>query len=276
MYAIVQSVADKIFKEINPGIEECPHIVNYFVEKLEIRTKDFEGIFKPVYDDLKVLLSRINKNSLHLSQLSYLLSSNLILHNKLDDALKYNQMAVDISEKIDNSHPLVALLYRDKAYIYKKLGNSEKAIQYSLKDIEILEKYQGKYDDLLPDSYFALSKTYEGIHNYQKAVEYNLKAIKYEQKRTKQRTLSLSYLYQNLAYYYAKLNNLHHASLFIDKAVESYSDKNRTNKSEYNQLIRDKKKFNSMYEIELIIRKLKYPIMIFIAIFLVSVFYLII
>jgi len=79
-----------------------------------------------------------------------LLSSNLIKHNKYEEALRFNQLAVEISEKIDKKHPIVALFYRDKAFIHKKLGDAGKAIYYSLKDIEILERSAGKYDDLLP------------------------------------------------------------------------------------------------------------------------------
>jgi len=266
LYAIKPEVAQEIIEIVNPGIEECPRIVNYFVGKLESPTKDFENVFLPVFTQLATLLDKINKNSLHLAQLCYLLSSNLLSHNKLDEALSYNQLAVDISVEIDDRHPLVALFYRDKAYIHKKLGDPDKAIFYSLKDIEILERYEGKYDDLLPDSYFALSKTYEAVQNYNKAVEYNLKAIKYEQKRNPKRSLNLSFLYQNLAYYYAKLNNLHHASMFINKAVESYKKESKKDKSDFIQLMRDKKKFNSLYEIELMIRKLKYPIIIFVGI----------
>jgi tetratricopeptide (TPR) repeat protein len=238
--------------------------VAYFSSGLEKTTQDYEKSFLPLYNLLVVVLRKINKNSLHLAHLSYMLSSNLIKYNKFDEALQFNQMAVDISEQIDNRHPLVALFYRDKAYIHKKLGNPVKAIYYSLKDIEILERHAGKYDDLLPDSYFALSKTYESIQDYKKAVEYNLKAIKYEKRRTRKKSLNLSSLYHNLAYYYAKLNNLQHASMFINKAVESFSAEKTKNKGEYLKLIKDQKKFNSLYEIEILIKKYKIPIIVFI------------
>jgi tetratricopeptide (TPR) repeat protein len=269
-YCIKPTIADSIIHEIQPGIEECSKVVNYYSDKLEIHKLDFEKGFRPIYDQLVVLLDKINKNSLHLAQLCYLLSSNLIRFNKFDEALVYNQMAVEISEKIDNRHPIVALFYRDKAFIHKKLGDANKSIYYSLKDIEILERSAGKYDDLLPDSYFALSKTYEGIHDYQKAVEYNLKAIKYEKKRSRKKSINLSNLYHNLAYYYVKLNNLHHASMFINKAVEAFSKDKQKDKNEYLQLVKDQKKFNSLYEIEIRIKKLKIPILIILAL-LVSV-----
>jgi hypothetical protein len=262
LYAIKSTIAESILENVNPGIEECPRIVNYFVNKLELPRKEGEATFIHLYRQLSYLLQKIKKNSLHLAQLSYLLSSSLVSYKKYNEALYYNELAVEISERIDERHPLVALFYRDKAYIHKKLGNPKKSIIYSLKDIEILERHEGKYDDLLPDSYIALSKTYEVVHNYKKAIEYNLKAIKYEQKRTSERPLNLSYLYQNLAFYYAKLNNLHHASLFINKAVESFTQERKKGNGEYMQLKRDQKKFNSLYEIELIIRKLKYPILI--------------
>jgi tetratricopeptide (TPR) repeat protein len=265
LYAIKQTVAEEIIQNINPGIEECPKLVNYYIHKLELQIKDTASTFFPLFKQTSHLLQKIKKNSLHLAQLSYLLSSNLINYKKYDEALYYNALAVEISERIDEHHPLVALFYRDKAFIHKKLGNHKKAIIYSLKDIEILERHEGKYDDLLPDSYFALSKTYEVAHDYKKAIEYNLKAIKYEQMRSQKRTLNLSYLYQNLAYCYAKLNNLHYASLFINKAVESFIQDNKKDK-EYLQLIRDQKKFNSLYHIESIIRNLKYPIMILVGI----------
>jgi tetratricopeptide (TPR) repeat protein len=154
------------------------------------------------------LLSKIQGKSFQLAQLSYLLSSNLMKFKRFHDSLKYNELAIKISEEVDEKHPVVALFYRDKALINKFLGHQDKAILYSLKDIEILEKHAGKYDDLLPDSYFSLSKTYEQQKNYEKAVEYNLKAIQFETKRKKKRSLNLSGLYHNLAYYYVKLNNL--------------------------------------------------------------------
>jgi hypothetical protein len=261
LYAIKPSVSDKILSEINPGIEQCPRIVNYLLDSMGIPEKSYEGTFSNNYKLLGSLLERINTESLHLAQLSYLLSTNLIKFSKFNEALKYNQLAVDISEKIDNQHPLVALFYRDKALIYKKLGNTNKAVYYNLKDIEILERQHGRYDHLLPDSYIALSKTYESMRDFHKAVEYNLKAIHFEQNKRRRKSNNLSYLYQNLAHYYSKLNNLKHASIFINKAVEFYSNQKRKNKLEYHQLIKDQRKFNSLYKIEQTIRKLKYPIL---------------
>ena len=139
-YSLKPEVAKSVLNEARPGIEECSKIVNYFSDKLEVNKLEFENGFEPLFNQLAVLLDKINKNSLHIAQLSYLLSSNLIRYNKYAEALIYNQMAVEISEKIDSRHPLVALFYRDKAFIHKKLGDSNKAIYYSLKDIEILEE----------------------------------------------------------------------------------------------------------------------------------------
>lgn len=267
-YAIKPAVAEEIISRYHPGIEQTAKIINYFSAKLEQRKMDFEKGFLPIFHQLSFLFEKIDNHSLHLAQLSYLLSSNLIKYKRFDEALQYNQLAVDITQQIDNKHPLVALFYRDKAYIHKKMGDTGKAIYYSLKDIEILERFEGKYDDLLPDSYFALSKTYEGIRNYEKAVEYNLKAIKFEKKRNNNKSVKLSSLYHNLAYYYLKLNNLHHASMFINKAVESFSSEKLKAKSQYFQLIKDQKRFNYMYEIEQLIKKYRIPIIAFFGIIL--------
>jgi tetratricopeptide (TPR) repeat protein len=263
-YKINPAIAENIINEIKPGIEECPRIIKQFSDKLELPKLANEKCFYSIYDQIAVLLERIKKDNLHLAHLSYLLSSNLIRYNNYKEALKYNELAVEISEKIDKTHPLVALFYRDKAYIHRKLGNSKKAICYNLKDIEILELQGGKYDELLTDSYYAISKTYESIRNFDKALEYNLKAIKFEKKKNTNNSSNLSGLYQNLANYYSKLNNLQHASLSINKAVESYTDEKNKSKIHYIQLIKDQKKFNSLYEIELLIKKFKYPILILI------------
>ncbi len=241
----------------SPSAGQCPTIINYFTKKLESHKLDYEKEFVPLYKMVESLLSSVQGNSFQLAQLSYLLSSNLMKHKRFHDSLKYNELAIKISEDVDKKHPVVALFYRDKAMIHKFLGNPEKAILYSLKDIEILEKHAGKYDDLLPDSYFSLSKTYEQQKNFEKAVEYNLKAIQFETKRKKKRILNLSGLYHNLAYYYVKLNNLKNASLFINMAVEIFNEGKNKNENHYKLLLRDQKRFNSLFEFEQFILKYK-------------------
>ena len=237
--------------------EQCPTIINYFSKKLENPKLDCEKEFSPVFAKLESLFAKIQGKSFQLAQLSYLVSSNLMKFKKFQEALKYNELAIKISEEVDEKHPVVALFYRDKALLHKFLGEPDKAIHYSLKDIEILEKHAGKYDDLLPDSYFSLSKTYEQQKNYQKAVEYSLKAIQFETKRKKKRSLNLSGLYHNLAYYYVKLNNLRSASIFINKAVETFNEEKSKNESHYKMLLRDQKRFNSLFEFEKFILKYK-------------------
>lgn len=261
-YTIKPSLARQVLKKYSPGTEECSRLINHFLDKLETSGLNSEDEFLPLYTNIKEVLKKIAQPSIHLAQLSYMLSSGLFKINKLDEALEYNQLAVEISEKIDKSHPVVALYYRDKAHIHKKLGDPWKAIIYGLKDIEILEKYPGKYDELLPESYYALSKAYEMAQNYQKAVEYNLKAIKFEKRRLTRKNPNLSRLYHHLAHYYLKLNNLEDASLSINKAVEMYSEEKTNENVQYRQLIEDQQKFNYLYFTGLKLRKFKYPILI--------------
>lgn len=268
-YGLEADTCIKIQDKYKPDAEQCSTIIDYFSSKLEAGKLDYHKEFLSLYKPIASLLKKISGNSFHLAQLSYLLSTSLTNYQKYDEALIYNQRAIEISEKIDKKHPLVALFYRDKAAIYKKLGDSVNAIFYSLKDIEILEKHAGKYDDLLPDSYFALSKTYEGIHNYEKAVEYNLKAIQFEKKRKRRKTLNISGLYHNLAYYYVKQNKLKDASLFINKAVESFIADKQSNNKHYELLLRDQKRFNSLFEFEQFIIKYKYLLLVSAGIFLI-------
>jgi tetratricopeptide (TPR) repeat protein len=270
-YGLPANIARSILEKGKPTFEDCSALINYLSSCLEKEKPDFELEFTPVYKKLEYLFQKISGKSFHLAQLSYLLSSNLVRFKKFEEALKYNQLAVDISESIDRRHPSIAIYYRNKALIHKKLGDSEMSIYYSLKDIEILELNAGRYDDLLPGSYFNLSKTYEDLHNYEKAIEYNLKAIQVEKKRKPQRFINLSGLYHNLAYYYMKLNNLHDASKFIDKAVESYSMGKNTNNEQFKTLLRDQKRFKSLFRFEQFVIKYKYPILIFLIIILLLI-----
>jgi len=269
LYGIDEASSIKIIRAYHPEPEQVATIIDYFSNKLETSHLNYEKEFIPIYNNLNSLFQKVSGNTLHFAQLSYLLSTNLIKFRKYDDALKFNQKAIQISEAIDRKHPIVALFYRDKAYIYKKLGDTINAIFYSLKDIEILEKHSGKYDDLLPDSYFALSKTYEGIQNYEKAVEYNLKAINFEKKRKQKKALSISGLYHNLAYCYVKQNKLKDASLFINKAVETFESENRLDDKHYKLLLRDQKRFNSLFEFEQFILKYKNLMIVTAGVFLV-------
>ena len=265
-----------LLKDYSPTAEHCSTIINYFSQRLENPKLDYEKEFLPIYEKLKLLLDNISGNSFQLAQLSYLVSSNLIRYKKFEESLKYNEQAIKISEAVDKKHPVVALFYRDKALIYKFLGNSEKAIVYSLKDIEILEKHAGKYDDMLPDSYFSLSKTYEQQRNYEKAAEYGLKAIQFEQRRKKKRTLNLSGLYHNLAYYYVKLNKMKNASIFINKAVETFNENRQKNENHYKVLLRDQKRFNSLFEFEKFVSKYKNVMLVLGGLFLIALVWAII
>jgi len=267
-YGLDTDTCQEIVHKYRPNAEQCSIIIDYFSSKLETGKLDYDKEFLPLYQLLKSVFKKISGKSFHLAQLSYLLSTNLTNYQKYEEALIYNQRAIIIAESIDKRHPLVALFYRDKASIYKKIGDSENAIFYSLKDIEILEKHAGKYDDLLPDSYFALSKTYEGVHNYEKAVEFNLKAIQFEKKKKRSKKLNISGLYHNLAYYYMKQNKLKDASLFINKAVESFIAGKHKNEKHYQILLRDQKRFNSLFEFEQFILKYKHLLLISAGIFL--------
>lgn len=269
LYSIREVVRETILETYCPEPEQIATIIDYFSKRLEANQLDYQEEFLPIYNKLKSVIQKVSGNTFHLAQLSYLLSTNLIKYQQYEDALLYNQRAIQISEAIDSKHPIVALFYRDKAYIYKKLGDTVNAIFYSLKDIEILEKHAGKYDDLLPDSYFALSKTYEGIQNYEKAVEYNLKAINFEKKRKRKKSLSISGLYHNLAYCYVKQNKLKDASLFINKAVETFESENHASNKDYKLLLRDQKRFNSLFEFEQFILKYKRLMLVAAGLFLV-------
>ncbi len=262
LYGIKPEQARLIIENNKPNFEDCSALINPIIAKLEKSNLDFEKEFTPIYDKLKYLLPMINGHSFHLAQLSYLLSSNLVKYKKYEEALKYNQLAVEISESIDKKHPSIAIFYRNKALIHKKLGDNNLSIYYSLKDIQILEQNGGKYDDLLPGSYFNLSKTYEDVQNYEKAIEYNLKAIQFEKKRKPERYHNLTGLYHNLSYCYMKMNNMRNASLFIDKAIESFSSAKMVNKEQYKILLRDQRRFKSLYRIEKFILKFKYPLIL--------------
>jgi tetratricopeptide (TPR) repeat protein len=267
-YGLKGEVCESIIESNLLSAEQCSTIINYFSGKLENSKLNYEKEFLPLFTQLESLLSKIKGRTFQLAQLSYLLSSNFMKFKKFNDALKYNELAIKISKDVDEKHPVVALFYRDKALLYKFLGEPDKAILYSLKDIEILEKHAGKYDDLLPDSYFSLSKTYEQQKNYEKAVEYSLKAIRFESKRKRKRSLNLSGLYHNLAYYYIKLNNLENASISINKAVESFNEGKSKNENHYKILLRDQKRFNSLFEFEQFILKYKKVMLILAGLFL--------
>lgn len=268
-YGIKPEVAEEVLTNYPPTPEHCPALINSFKTRLENTEIDYETEFVPMLAHVKSILSKINGETLHLAQLSYLFSSNMVKFKLYSDALKYNQLAIDISEVVDKKHPVVALFYRDKSLIYKKLGRLNDAISSSLKDVEILETHSGKYDHLLSDSYLALSKTYEGVQNYEKAAEYNLKAIQYKKKkRVKQGAMDISGLYHNQAYYYVRMNNMAGASQFINKAVDSLKNNPSINKEHYKILLRDQKKFNSLFEFERFLMKYKFVILAFGAMFL--------
>jgi len=270
LYGIKPEFAHYLVDNKITTVENCSALINYFTSKLENSKLDLEKEFEPLFAKMKNIFTNISGTSLKLAQLSYLLSSNLFKYKKYQDALKYNQLAVDISEKIDKKHPSIAIFYRNKAIIHKKLGDNNLSIYYSLKDIEILELNAGKYDDLLPSSYYSLSKTYEDAHDYEKAIEFGLKAIHFEKKRKTVKSLNLSGLYHNLAYYYMKLNNLDNASKFIDKAVESYLSVKKGDSEQYNQLLRDQRRFKALYRLQKFLLKFKIPIIILIGILVLA------
>lgn len=274
LYKLKSEVAKEILSEKKATPEICAPLLNYFTQKLENTGSDYEKDFLHLFKNVEVLLSKINGHSLQLARLSYLVSKNLVKFKKYEMALKYNQKAIKISESIDKRHPVVALFFRDKAQIYKILGDKDKALLYSLKDIEILEKHAGKYDDLLPDSYLSISKTYEAREDYEKAAEYGLKAIEFEKKKKRKKTLNISGLYHNLAYYYLKLNNTRNASLYINKAVEAFLKNKNKNDNHYKLLIRDQKRFNSLYRFEEFILKYRIAILIFLGLLLTMIIWL--
>ncbi|MFN8258707.1 MAG: tetratricopeptide repeat protein [Bacteroidales bacterium] len=262
LYGILPETAAKIIEREKPDFEDCSRIIYFYISKIDDNKNDPLKEFKKTFEKLEYLLHKIDKYSVHLAQLYYKLALVLQKFGEISKALEFNQKAIEISESIDGKHLLTALYYRNMAEVYKKMGNAKMAVICSLRDIEILEKNAGKYDEFLPGSFYKLSKTYEEIRDYDKAIEYNLKAIQSEENRIHPRFFNLSGLYHNLAFYYVKTNNLNKAAMFIDKAVESFNQCNMQSVKLSKRLLRDQKRFKSLLKLEKFVLKFRFPFLV--------------
>ncbi|MBN1251642.1 MAG: tetratricopeptide repeat protein, partial [Bacteroidales bacterium] len=238
-------------------------LINYFYNKLKNTKLPFGDDIKNATKQSELLLESIEDESIALANLSIRVYLKHNLSKNYQTALKYNKKAIQILKSIDKLHPRLALCYRDSSFIYSKLGENQTALKYNKKDIHILEAYSGKYNYLLGDSYFAISRTYDELGDFSKAIEYGKKAIQIEKSysKNKSKLKRLSALYNNLSHYYYMDNDIKNASIYINKAVNLIKKNKFDSNFDLKYILRNQKYFNSLYKLIVVFEKYKYFIL---------------
>ncbi|MFN3968417.1 tetratricopeptide repeat protein [Flavobacterium sp.] len=97
-------------------------------------------------------------------------------YNQLDSSIVYGQRALKL---LQNSNDINSLLtvYNNLAKVYRKQGQYDKAIDYSLQGIRLAEKE--KKENWIAFFNAMLSLTYHDFESYQKGVFYGKKALKF-------------------------------------------------------------------------------------------------
>jgi|GEM_PF-4796021 len=159
---------------------------------------------------------------------------------------RFFQEAIEIGEKIASieikkeDHKQLAGTYDNIASVYKKLGQFQKALDFNLKTIEILQENFDNKDSSLVTSYNNIASTYENLGQFQKALEFYLKAIEIKEEISDYKDPTLATYYNNIAGTYYYLGQFQKALKFYLKAIkiqqEILDDKHPNIATSYNNI----------------------------------------
>jgi len=131
----------------------------------------------------------------------------------------------DVLKDVVNNEPLEynkkkAILYNNRSLMYQDLGFYKKALEFSLKAIEINEKTLPKDHPDLATSYNNISGIYKKLGKFDRALDLSLKDIEIKEKVLNENHPDLAISYNNLSGIYRKLGNLDNALNLQLKAIE--------------------------------------------------------
>ncbi|MDI9257520.1 tetratricopeptide repeat-containing sensor histidine kinase [Flavobacterium sedimenticola] len=97
-------------------------------------------------------------------------------YNQLDSAVVYGEKALHLLQKVGDI-PSLLTVYNNLTKVYRKQGQYDKAIQYSLQGIRVAEKE--KKENWIAFFNANLSLTYHDFESYPKGIYYGKKALNY-------------------------------------------------------------------------------------------------
>ncbi|WP_417799733.1 helix-turn-helix domain-containing protein [Tenacibaculum sp.] len=150
--------------------------------------------------------------------------------NEIDSSLLYNNRAVSLYKKINDSVSL-GYSYFSLGLIYQKKKEHEKALKSYLKSIPAIKNDENYR--ILASTYTKVAKLYDSIGLYSKSLKYHLKADSlFSVRKIPSRFLEDSYKYLINQY---KNKNLKKQLLYINKLLEvkefKLNEKNKVNKT---------------------------------------------
>lgn len=152
---------------------------------------------------------------------SYDKAGEYINQKNLSAALTYIETAIeqakaDIGEGSKNFGHILGRA----CFIYKSLGNNEKAIQCLLKEKNIFQKVLGKEDQAYATVLHNLGTIYQDMGRYREAEPFLKEALEIKKKTRGENDTSYAKSLQNLAVYYQNFGQLEEAEKYYYKSLK--------------------------------------------------------
>lgn len=155
------------------------------------------------------------------------------LQNKLAEALKEYQKAVETYEKINHTKsPDYANSNQNVGIIYSETGNYVKAEQYFLRSLKTYQDIFRPDNPKLASLYLNVGYFYLIVRNDSKALEYMKRAENFYIAQNQSNSINAGLLFLNMAGIYIYTADYEKAQSYLDKSLEIISVKDPGNKNE--------------------------------------------
>jgi tetratricopeptide (TPR) repeat protein len=136
------------------------------------------------------------------------------------DKKVYVIFAEEVLRHLDEKAAALATLANNLSGIYQALGQLDRALEFQLKDKEILEQVLAKNHPDLATSYNNLSGIYKALGQLDRALEFQLKTAGIFEQVLDKNHPSLATSYNNLSLIYKALGQLDRTRPYAQKAVD--------------------------------------------------------
>lgn len=231
---LVFELDDKILHKVEQKYLEKNDSTEIAIQELTKKLDD--SLYKELLPDDEYLqkaesiISTSTKKTLSLAGLCESLSDIYTIKANFKKALKYQEIALEISETLlDKEDQQLAQIYNNTAIVYSGQGMVLKAIEYMMKSLEINKLILEENNPELASNYNNISIMYREVGRIQEALEYQKKALEIDKKFYGENHLVLSGDYCNLAIIYHTLGDLEKALEYQKKDLnikESFKKEN--------------------------------------------------
>lgn len=202
--------------ELSPTVETCRDFLRWFRGQYDQTTYDREKFAQiaSLYETASEVLQETD--GVWIGRAGYLW--NVLVEPRR--ALACNHRAVELLEQNDPGSSKLATAYNNLGSAYGALGDHEKALEYQLKALKIVEQVLPPTHPSLASSYNNVGTTYLHLGDHEKALEYQLKDLAICEQVLPTTHPELATSYNNVGSTYLRLGDHEKALEYLRKALE--------------------------------------------------------